>query len=81
MSGRHFALPKIDLAAWRLRIEGRSRQPLTLSHAELLARPMQTITATMEVRGQQSYFFAAEGQRRAMGDGRDRERGVGSGFR
>ena len=53
----HFALPKIDLAAWRLRIEGAVARPLTLSHAELLARPMQTITATMECAGNSRIFL------------------------
>ncbi|MEH1012225.1 molybdopterin-dependent oxidoreductase [Micromonospora sp. CPCC 206060] len=34
------AVPQVDLETWRLRIHGRVRNPLTLSFAELLARPM-----------------------------------------
>ncbi|OLB82402.1 MAG: molybdopterin-binding oxidoreductase [Actinobacteria bacterium 13_2_20CM_2_71_6] len=34
------AVPQVDPATWRLRIHGRVRTPITLSYAELLARPM-----------------------------------------
>jgi DMSO/TMAO reductase YedYZ molybdopterin-dependent catalytic subunit len=33
-------VPQIDPAAWRLRIHGRVRRPLTLTYEQLLARPM-----------------------------------------
>ncbi len=53
----HFATPKIDLAAWRLRIEGAVARPLTVSYDELLGRPMQTITAAMECAGNSRIFL------------------------
>ncbi|MFB9237402.1 sulfite oxidase [Plantactinospora siamensis] len=34
------AVPQVDPAQWRLRITGRVRNPITLTWAELLARPM-----------------------------------------
>jgi DMSO/TMAO reductase YedYZ molybdopterin-dependent catalytic subunit len=33
-------VPQVDPGSWRLRIHGRVRQPITLSFADLLARPM-----------------------------------------
>jgi DMSO/TMAO reductase YedYZ molybdopterin-dependent catalytic subunit len=53
----HFAVPKIDLPGWRLQIEGAVARRLTLSHADLLARPMQTVTATMECAGNSRIFL------------------------
>ncbi|MEO3816890.1 molybdopterin-dependent oxidoreductase [Plantactinospora sp. B24E8] len=34
------AVPQVDPERWRLRIHGRVRNPITLSYADLLARPM-----------------------------------------
>jgi DMSO/TMAO reductase YedYZ molybdopterin-dependent catalytic subunit len=34
------SVPQVDPATWRLRVHGRVRRPLTLTYAQLLARPM-----------------------------------------
>ncbi len=34
------AVPQVDPATWHLKVHGRVRKPLTLSYADLLARPM-----------------------------------------
>jgi DMSO/TMAO reductase YedYZ molybdopterin-dependent catalytic subunit len=53
----HFPVPQIDLATWRLRIEGAVEQPLELSHAELLGRSLTTITAAIECAGNSRVFL------------------------
>jgi len=35
----HFDIPAVDVGAWQLRVGGRVERPLTLSLAELKARP------------------------------------------
>lgn len=47
----HYDVPRVDGAAWSLRIGGRVRRPLTLSLADLRARPARTIAVTMECAG------------------------------
>jgi DMSO/TMAO reductase YedYZ molybdopterin-dependent catalytic subunit len=47
----HWDIPEVDLTAWRLEVDGRVRHPLTLSLADLRARPAQTIAVTMECAG------------------------------
>ena len=53
----HFAVPEIDLATWRMRIEGAVARRLEFSHAELAARPMVTIPVTMECAGNSRVFL------------------------
>ncbi len=53
----HFAMPKIDLARWRLRIEGAVARPLELSHADLGGRRMITRPVTMECAGNSRIFL------------------------
>ncbi len=53
----HFPVPQIDLANWRLRIEGAIERPREFSHAELAARSLITIPATMECAGNSRIFL------------------------
>ncbi|HUZ16214.1 MAG TPA: sulfite oxidase [Gaiellaceae bacterium] len=47
----HFDIPHVDADTWRLEIGGLVRQPLSLSLAELRARPARTIPVTLECAG------------------------------
>jgi DMSO/TMAO reductase YedYZ molybdopterin-dependent catalytic subunit len=47
----HFDIPRLYPETWRLEIGGLVRQPLTLSLAELRARPACTIAVTLECAG------------------------------
>jgi DMSO/TMAO reductase YedYZ molybdopterin-dependent catalytic subunit len=47
----HFDIPHVDAAAWRLELGGRVARPLTLSLAELQARPARTLAVTLECAG------------------------------
>ncbi|MDQ3257918.1 MAG: sulfite oxidase [Acidobacteriota bacterium] len=53
----HFPVPRLDVAAWRLRVEGAVARPLELSLAELLAMPARTATATLECAGNSRIFL------------------------
>jgi DMSO/TMAO reductase YedYZ molybdopterin-dependent catalytic subunit len=53
----HFALPQIDLARWRLRLEGAVERRLEFSHQDLLARKTITVPATMECAGNNRIFL------------------------
>src|SRR6266542_4571695 len=47
----HFDIPAVDVGAWQLRVGGRVERPLTLSLAELKARPARTLAVTLECAG------------------------------
>jgi len=47
----HFDIPHVDADTWRLEIGGLVRQPLSLSLAELRARPARTLPVTLECAG------------------------------
>ncbi|MBV9998949.1 MAG: sulfite oxidase [Verrucomicrobia bacterium] len=47
----HFSIPKVEAAAWRLRVEGEVSQSLELSLAELESMPARTVVATLECAG------------------------------
>lgn len=47
----HFAAPRIDAVAWRLRVGGAVQNELTLSLEDLRALPPRTLTATLECAG------------------------------
>jgi DMSO/TMAO reductase YedYZ molybdopterin-dependent catalytic subunit len=47
----HYDVPAVDAAGWRLRVGGRVARELTLSLAELRARPAVTLAVTMECAG------------------------------
>jgi len=47
----HFAIPKLDVAEWRLAIEGAVERPFEISYDELRQMPATTITATLECAG------------------------------
>ncbi len=61
----HTATPHIDLATWRLRIEGSGvRRPLALSYDDLLAMPAATKTKFIECAGNaRSQFLEVHGRR------------------
>ena len=44
----HFDIPHVDAGTWRLEIGGLVRQPLSLSLADLRARPARTLPVTLE---------------------------------
>src|SRR5215475_7974159 len=47
----HFAVPRLDLETWKLRVEGRVKHPLQLSYDDLIQRPAETLTAVLECAG------------------------------
>jgi DMSO/TMAO reductase YedYZ molybdopterin-dependent catalytic subunit len=47
----HFDIPHVDADTWRLEIGGLVREPLSLSLADLRARPARTIPVTLECAG------------------------------
>ena len=47
----HYDIPDVDADAWALRVDGRVKQPLSLSLAELRERPAHEVTSTMECAG------------------------------
>lgn len=53
----HFAVPQIDPATWRLRVEGAVRQPLELSLEELRRMQARTSTVLLECAGNSRVFI------------------------
>lgn len=53
----HFPVPEIDLAKWRLKIEGAVERLLELSYDQLRARPAATLPATLECAGNSRVFL------------------------
>jgi DMSO/TMAO reductase YedYZ molybdopterin-dependent catalytic subunit len=47
----HFDIPQVDASSWSLELRGRVRRPLTLSMADIEARPVVTTAVTMECAG------------------------------
>jgi DMSO/TMAO reductase YedYZ molybdopterin-dependent catalytic subunit len=47
----HFDIPLVDVETWRLQVGGLVERPLTLSLAELQARPRRTLAVTLECAG------------------------------
>src|SRR6202023_3085439 len=47
----HFPAPKLELASYRLRIDGAVRNPLSLGYQELRDMPSETRVATLECAG------------------------------
>ena len=55
----HFDEPAIDMASWRLRIEGCVRRPREWTMQDLLALPQRSVFATVECAGNGRSFLAA----------------------
>jgi DMSO/TMAO reductase YedYZ molybdopterin-dependent catalytic subunit len=64
----HFAAPKIDARAWRLRVEGAVEKPLEIGYDELLKLPSHSQVALLECAGNGRVFLTPKA------------RGVGWGF-
>lgn len=47
----HFAVPDVDVKAWRLKVDGAVEKPFELGYEELTALPTRTLTATLECAG------------------------------
>jgi len=54
----HFAVPALDVADWRLSVEGRVKQPRAWTWDELLDLPERTVFATVECAGNGRSFLA-----------------------
>jgi DMSO/TMAO reductase YedYZ molybdopterin-dependent catalytic subunit len=54
----HFAVPSLDLATWRLRVEGRVKQRRAWTWDELNELPERTVFATVECAGNGRSFLA-----------------------
>jgi DMSO/TMAO reductase YedYZ molybdopterin-dependent catalytic subunit len=54
----HFAVPTLDLATWRLRVEGRVKQRRAWTWDELNELPERTVFATVECAGNGRSFLA-----------------------
>lgn len=65
----HFPEPRIDLNAWRLRVEGAVEREQTLTLDELRRMPSRTVTALLECSGNGRVFLAprAAGVQWALG--------------
>ena len=53
----HFNRPVIDASTWRLEIDGLVRKPMTLTLADIKARPRQEVTFTIECSGNHGLPF------------------------
>jgi DMSO/TMAO reductase YedYZ molybdopterin-dependent catalytic subunit len=56
----HFPAPKLDLASYRLRIDGAVRNPLALSYEQLRDMPSDTQVATLECAGNGRVFLVPQ---------------------
>jgi DMSO/TMAO reductase YedYZ molybdopterin-dependent catalytic subunit len=56
----HFPAPKLDLAGYRLRIDGAVRNPLALSYQQLREMRSETRTATLECAGNGRVFLVPQ---------------------
>ena len=54
----HFGVPKLELDAWRLVIEGRVEEPYEIGFDELLRMPSHTVTMTLECAGNSRIFLS-----------------------
>jgi len=65
----HFPVPQVNLAAYRLRIDGAVSKPLSLSYEELRDMPSETRVATLECAGNGRVFLIpqAEGAQWELG--------------
>jgi DMSO/TMAO reductase YedYZ molybdopterin-dependent catalytic subunit len=54
----HFLVPSLDVATWRLAVEGRVKRPRTWTWAELLDLPHRSVFATVECAGNGRSFLA-----------------------
>jgi DMSO/TMAO reductase YedYZ molybdopterin-dependent catalytic subunit len=53
----HFAMPKLDVRTWRLRVEGHVRKPLELTYDDLRKIPQRTQVVTLECAGNARSFL------------------------
>jgi DMSO/TMAO reductase YedYZ molybdopterin-dependent catalytic subunit len=53
----HFAAPKLNVEAWRLKVEGAVKKSLELTHAEILKLPARTLPVTLECAGNGRAFL------------------------
>jgi DMSO/TMAO reductase YedYZ molybdopterin-dependent catalytic subunit len=53
----HFAVPKVDVAGWRLRVGGAVKKPLELTFDDLLTLPSRTAAVTLECAGNGRLFL------------------------
>jgi DMSO/TMAO reductase YedYZ molybdopterin-dependent catalytic subunit len=56
---KHFAQPMIDSQAWRLDVAGMVEHPLSLTLDQVMARPRQEVTFTIECSGNHGLPFAS----------------------
>lgn len=54
----HFPVPKVDTAAWRLRVEGFVDRQAELTYEELLKMKTRTVSATIECAGNSRIFLS-----------------------
>jgi DMSO/TMAO reductase YedYZ molybdopterin-dependent catalytic subunit len=54
----HFPIPEIDPGAWRLRLSGLIRRPLSLSLGQLRAMPAESLNVTLECAGNGRTLFS-----------------------
>jgi DMSO/TMAO reductase YedYZ molybdopterin-dependent catalytic subunit len=54
----HFAVPKLERDAWRLRIEGLVKHPCVITCDELLRMPSRTVMMTLECAGNSRIFLS-----------------------
>ena len=57
----HFNRPVIDAAAWKLEIDGLVKKPMSLTLADLKARPRQEVVFTVECSGNHGFPFFTGG--------------------
>src|SRR5262245_7086352 len=53
----HFAVPKLEAKAWRLKVEGAVERPLELTYNELRQLPSRSQTALLECAGNGRVFL------------------------
>src|SRR6187431_763808 len=53
----HFDRPTIDASSWKLEVDGLVKTPLSLTLADIKARPRQEVTFTVECSGNTAFPF------------------------
>src|SRR6478609_11950726 len=57
----HYGFPAIDARDWTLTVSGLVRQPLTLTHDQLMALPRRDVVYTIECAGNRGFPFFTGG--------------------
>jgi DMSO/TMAO reductase YedYZ molybdopterin-dependent catalytic subunit len=72
----HFAMPQVDVAAYRLRVGGAVERPIEISYDELRSMPSTIRYCDIGVRWKQSGVLSPANAGRSVGTGSREQRGL-----